>query len=384
MIIRRLKENDVFQHERVASQAFVYDCDVDSKENTLPCEFMLGAFCDDNKTLMADMEIEHRACIFGKNKLSCAAVGGVASKPEFRNKGAVRKIFESLFNEEIFNNNAEISILYPFSAAYYRKFGYETVGRAVEVKVPFTEFSYIPKCTDVFLYEEQDNERFFELYNKSASVNPLAFERKDTLHFTFDPYKSMLYTYVLTDYSAYVTFSVNRGESTVFVKELAYLNKNALFKIIGFLRSFEGNQKYLSFSKLGENSPIINLISDINKVSFKMSSVGAARVLDVESVLNKREYPESSGRFTVGFTDIIDKNNGAFSVEYDNNNSEIKRVDISEPDVVLNPALASQILLSGIRDVKSLEYSDGIQINRYNPSFFNAFTFRPCFFNDEF
>ncbi len=384
MIIRKLKENDVFQHERVASQAFVYDCDVDSKENTLPCEFMLGAFCDDNKTLMADIEIEHRTCFFGKNKLSCAAVGGVASKPEFRNKGAVRKIFESLFNDEKYNNNADISILYPFSAAYYRKFGYESVGRAVEIRVPFAEFSHIPKCSDVFLYEEQDNERFFELYNNSASRNTLAFERKDTLHFTFEPYKTMLYTYVLNDYSSYASFFIDRKADTVFVKEIEYLNKSALLKILGFLRSFEGNQKYICFLKLSENSPVINYISDTHKAKMKLSSTGAARVLDVESVLNKKEYPECNGSFTVGFVDSIRKNNAVFSIEYENKKGFVRRVNVSDPDAVLEPAAASQILLSGIRDPESFEFLNGVKINRFNPAFFNAFKFKPCFFNDEF
>lgn len=384
MIIRKLNNDDVFQHERVASQSFIYDCDVDSPENELPCEYMLGAFCDDSKTLMADMEIEKRNSFFDGNMLTCLAIGGVASKPEFRNKGAVREIFNTLFNDDSLNLGADISILYPFSSYYYRKFGYESVGRAVEMTVPFSEFRNIPRCSDVFLYEEQDNNSFFELYNNSAKRYNLAFERNESRFFTFEPYKTMLYTYVLNDYSAYVSFSVNREKETVFVKEIQYLNKESLLKIIGFLRSFEGNQKYVSFSKLSENSPVLNLPADEKKVKMKLYSVGAARVLDAESVLLKRNYPNLNGSFSLKINDSINKNNKIFNLEIANGKCRIEKSEKGNTDVVLEANEASRILLSGIRDRDMFIYSDGIQINNNSSLFFEAFSFRNCFINDEF
>ncbi len=385
MIIRSLNKDDISQHERVASQSFIYSCDVDSQENELPCEFMLGAFSDDGKTLMADMEIENRTSFFGSNTLTCAAVGGVASKPEFRNRGSVRSMFNALFNNDEFRRGAEISFLYPFSCAYYKKFGYESAGRAVELKVPFTEFRNIPKCSDVFLYEEQNNDSFFELYNQSAKKNLLAFCRKDRNFFTFDPYKSLMYTYVLNDYSAYVTFKVSRENDTVYVKEIEFLNKEALMKIAGFLRSFEGNQKYAVFTKLSENSPVLTLFNDEKTVSKRLFSTGAARILDVESVLLKKDYPLSSGSFSLKCVDTaIAKNNAVFDVNYSDGKAEVFRRYSGSADVVLDSCAASNILLSGIRDVSLLEYFDGIEIIKYNNSFFDAFPFKNVFINDEF
>ena len=381
MIIRPLTQDDAVQHEHVASQAFVFRCETENCE--LPSGFMLGAFADDDKTLMADMEIEERTSFFGKNTLKCLAVGGVASKPEYRRRGAVRSIFSSLFNEEKYNNGAEISILYPFSFAYYRQFGYESAGRAVELCVPFSEFGNIPRYYDVFLYEEQDNRHFFELYNKSASRSRLAFERKDAKYFTFEPYKSMLYTYVLDDYSAYISFSIDREKDTIFVKEIEYLNREALLKIIGFLRAFDSNQKYVHFSKLSENSPLLYLVSPEKYVSMRFFSTGSARILDIESVLKKAEYPSFGGKFSVRCVDSVIKNSGVFTVEYENGKAQVSRGG-SSADIMLEPYAASKIFLGGIRDADALKYMNGIEILNDNKAFFDAFPFRGCFVNDEF
>ena len=381
MIIRPLNIDDLLMHEQIASQAFANKFDAEARE--LPCEFMLGAFADDDKTLMADMEIEERTSFFGKNTLKCLAVGGVASKPEYRRRGAVRSIFSSLFNEEKYNNGAEISILYPFSFAYYRQFGYESAGRAVELCVPFSEFISIPRYYNVFLYEGQDNRQFFDLYNKSASRSRLAFERSDAKYFNFKPYESMLYTYVLDDYSAYITFSVNREKETIFVKEIEYLSKESLLKILGFLRTFDGNQKYAHFSKISESSPLLYLVSPEKYVSMRFFSTGSARILDIESVLKKAEYPSFGGSFSVRCIDTVKKNNGVFIVEYENGRAQVRKGGGSA-DIILEPYAASKIFLGGIRDADALKYMNGIEILNDNKAFFDAFPFRGCFVNDEF
>ncbi|MBR6940240.1 MAG: GNAT family N-acetyltransferase, partial [Clostridia bacterium] len=120
MIIRYLTQDDITEHDKISSQAFSYSCEIGDPDSVLPCEKVLGAFDDDNKTLFADFEIHEKKCYYDGGLLNCAAIGGVAAKPEHRGKGAVRELFERLFSEE----NYDISILYPFSEEYYRKLGY--------------------------------------------------------------------------------------------------------------------------------------------------------------------------------------------------------------------------------------------------------------------
>ncbi len=384
MIIRQLNKNDVFQHERVASQSFVYGCDVDCENNELPSQIMLGAFADDNITLMADMEIGDRKCNFEGETLTCAAVGGVASKPEYRNKGSVRRMFDVLFNAEALKKDFDISILYPFSASYYKKFGYAGMGYSVCIKVPFSEFSHIERCSDVFLYEGKNPEKLTELYNSTFCKYNLSFVRTDGSHFCSEPYLTKEYVYILNDYRAYISISVDRDESTVFVKEIGYSDKESLLNIIGFLRSFEGNQKFAVFKKLPLNTPVLEIVRDINNCVIEMKSTGAARVLDVESVLGKIKYPQSGGSFSIECTDTVEKNNGIFRIEYYKGTADIRKINSGRGDVLLNPSGFSRLLLNGVPEFDLREFNDGIVINNYNSDLFKVFTPKNTFFNDEF
>ncbi|MFZ2538742.1 MAG: GNAT family N-acetyltransferase, partial [Oscillospiraceae bacterium] len=55
--------------------------------------------------------------------VNMSAIGGVATYPEYRNKGAIRECFQKSF-EYMEQNNQVLSFMYPFSSSYYRQFGY--------------------------------------------------------------------------------------------------------------------------------------------------------------------------------------------------------------------------------------------------------------------
>ena len=383
LIIRYLTENDASEHEKVSSQSFIYTYNPAEKQE-LPSELMLGAFADENKTLMADMEIGDRKNHFGNGTLKCAAVGGVASKPEYRNRGAVRKMFEELFSEEKW----DISILYPFSNSYYRKFGYESVGRAVSLKVSFSELKSCEKNADVTLCEENNADKLVELYNKIAQKNNLCFVRETSENFDINPYETGIYTYMWHDengeYQSYASYTVDRENSEIKVKEIGYLTPESLKGIIGFLRSYEGNQSSVLFSKLPINSPVVRLVENECKAEMKQSSVGAARVLNVENVLKTKKYPASKGKFVVKCEDSIDRNNACFTVEYENGTGNVTKDADCEPDVIMTPNAFSEIFLYGICSPESVDFINGLTVKKQNEDFFSAFTCRNSYFTDEF
>lgn len=371
-IVRRLEQCDVREHDKVSSQAFVYSCDINDKNSVLPSEIMLGAFLDDNKTLMADMEIGDRKCVYGDSVLRCAAVGGVASKPEYRGKGAVKALFSELFNEDW-----DISILYPFSDAYYRKFGYESVGRTLKIKLPFRELCGVNRVSGGTLFEGENGSKLLEIYNGYAKKNNLCFIREDLSAYSDKPYESCQYTYFFN--KSYVTFSTSRRDSTVYVKEIIYLDREALEQALGFLRNFEGNYDTLVFEKLPFNTPIVGYIADESKAELICKSTGAARIINFEKVLKAHRYPETAGSFVIEIQD-----NGTFEVKYGNTKAGVIRADGKKPEVSMNINTASKIILSGISSVEEAEYMRGITVYNKNSDFFKAFPKNNGFLNDEF
>lgn len=386
MIVRQLRPEDAREHEKVASQAFVFGFDADDPNLTLPSGYMLGAFLDDNKTLMADFEVEDKYCNFGNGELLCACIGGVASKPEYRGRGAIKAVYAELFK----NSRWDISILYPFSNAYYRKFGYESMGMAMEFVVPFSTFSVFPRNSEAVIYEGGDKHQVLDIYNAYAKKNNLAFLRDENMmgEFSSKPYSNKRYTYTWQD-RALITFSPDRAERTINVDEICYLDKEALVKILGFMRNFEGNYATIDFKRIPISSPIVHLISDERWTKRYASSMGAARILNVENVLKTHSYPAEKGGFAVQVEDCIESNNSVFEVEYENGTAvSVKRNPDAKPDVKpdvkLNINAASIVLLVGVNGKEELEYMNGAEILNDNPDFFRAVYKNEAFFRDGF
>ena len=59
--------------------------------------------------------------------MKIGAVAGVATLPEYRRKGVAAKMMRFIIGK-MFNEGDALSILYPFSPAYYNKFDYGTIG----------------------------------------------------------------------------------------------------------------------------------------------------------------------------------------------------------------------------------------------------------------
>lgn len=371
-MVRRLNADDVREHDKVSSQAFVYSCDIEDKSSALPSEIMLGAFLPDNKTLMADMEIGDRLCIYGDTTLHCAAVGGVASKPEYRGKGAVKVLFAELFNEDW-----DISILYPFSDAYYRRLGYESIGRALKITMPFRELKGVERNCDGVLYEGGESEKLLEIYNKYAKKKNLCFIRTNAAMYSDKPYESCQYTYVFDN--SYITFSTSRSDYTVYVKELIFNDRNSLEKALGFLKNFEGNYDRIVFEKLPLDTPVVNYISDCSKAELVQKSTGFARVHNFEKVLNAHKYPCDNGKFVVEI-----QGDDTYAVTVAEGQPSVVKGSGEKAEAVLDINAASKILLSGIKSVEEAEYMNGVEIVDKQTEFFSFFPENDGFLNDEF
>ncbi len=369
MIIRFLKQNDVPEHEKVASQAFVFSTDIGDPDAKLPCEKVLGAFGDDNKTLFAELELYEKRCYYDGKLLSCAAIGGVAAKPEHRGKGAVKALFNAVFSEKKY----DISILYPFSEAYYRKLGYERVGCSMSVTVPFTELSSIPRNNDAVLYEGRDPDRLLEIYNRCAGQYNLCFVRNTPDMFPKKPYLSQSYTYIWKN-NAFATFSVDRGKSTVFVKEIFFDSCESMCGIVGFLRNYEANQKKVCFGNVPENTPLLHYIGDLKECDIALHRTGAARILDPENVLRAHRYPAGDGAFTVQI------GNDIYRVTYSPKGVYVEKTDAYTPDAVMSLSRASQLLLCGFTDAA---YIPELEIGNPASDFFQAFPPKTTFFSDD-
>lgn len=385
MFIRKLDKDDFQQFSEVSASAYIYDIDETTFEENVD---IFGAFINDGETLISQMECGFRQNFYCGDKISCAAVGGVASKPEYRRMGGVRAIFDRVFEHAV-DKGACVSILYPFSIEYYRKFGYETILRTLNAECSFKAFENIERFNEVTLAMEEHKDIIKNIYADIARDYNMMFCRDNCESFCFTPYKSCIYTYFINrdDAKGYVTLTLDRRARTVSISEILFSNKTALLNLLGFVKVFDGNYDTVIFEKIPVTSPVFEAIKDENRlVKRTYSYQGQGRILDFEKVLKSTVYPMQKGSFSVKLTDgQIAKNNGIFTVSYENGVCTVEKDITTQYDLAMDIPAASRIILGreGL-NAEEISYINNVDVKTDCNDFLRAFPKKKTLFNDVF
>ena len=151
MKIRRLYENENAKLDALQSIAYGFSFDLKKADEDGLEDEVYGAFLDDDKTLIATIFAHRRDSFFCGHALPALGVGGVATLPEYRRRGAVKAIFREMFRAAPENGWAT-TYLFPFSYAYYRMFGYERLDMSLSIKLPNTALETFERSTSARLY----------------------------------------------------------------------------------------------------------------------------------------------------------------------------------------------------------------------------------------
>lgn len=349
MIVRRLREDEGAKLNAVSSIAFSFSSDLEDVE-PIHGE-VLGAFLDDGETITSVIFPNNYMSNYCGEFFPCVGIGGVASLPEYRRTGGVRAIFNEIFRLAPERGWAT-SYLYPFSYNYYRQFGYERVMMRKRYTFSSEALQKFGRDTNCVLYQGQAEilDDIKAVYKEFAAKFNIIFDRGNNFRNISDkPHKSMSYTYVHYTKSgkpdAYATMRKNDG--TFDIRELAYTTSSSLTGIISFLRMFEGQADSFAISNQPADSELDYLFGDYIDFSSSLESGGMARVVLVETLLNKNIYPKESGHFSLKVNDTLDYNRGIFDVEFANGKAEVKKRhdDLGNYDIACDIPPLSRIML---------------------------------------
>ena len=239
MLTRKLTIKDLEQFSQVSSTAYIHNADETTFEEGME---IFGTFADDGITLVSQIESDFRGLVYCGKRLTCLAVGGVASRPELRRLGGVRRTFNAVLQNG-YEKGAVVSILHPFSIDYYRKFAYEPVFKYFHITTPFKTFEKIERFSGVTLATQKDFPALSEVYHSVAKKWNMMFTRDKESAFMLTPYQSMQYLYYINDGEdkGFVLITPHRPTFTINVNEIVFSNRSALLKLLGFLRTYEGN-----------------------------------------------------------------------------------------------------------------------------------------------
>lgn len=327
MNVHQLTPQERFEADLISTVAFHMRMDNPEKsreESLKDVKEDWGAFSDDGRMMARIINHRFESQLDG-HLIPNGGIGTVSTLPEYRNSGAIRAIFEKLI-PGAYQSGEVISTLYPFSHAFYRKFGYETVRWKNEYEFPPAVLSEYHFSGTAELWKPGDPAgEYTALYNRFAAGFNLAIRRDDPFmlkeHLQGEYYKDRKFCYLLREGGtpvAYLIFQDIRHDPAAIlsVQDLAWEGKNGLNAILGFLSRFTADYGTIRMF-LPSSLELLSVIHSplAYKINQTADQAYMIRAVNVRKLLEIIQKPDDSSFVIRTEGDMhIPENNGTWEV----------------------------------------------------------------------
>lgn len=343
------------------------------------------------------------------------ALGALMTMPEHRRGGMARHTFDML-SRVMEERGCVLSYLHPFSFNYYRAIGYERIADHKIIEFPIDRLDFVPRYPELERIMSEDGTRELEqVYNEFCRTRNAGFLRYDTLP-TMEPKACAGYTYggpYTYNFKGVMNY-LSRDESgkadgyicfrkemdlqhhhlfgKVIVDELCFTSPEALKKLLGFIRMYDGEVDTVIFQNCGMSPEIEQMLCDYKYIKIQSVPDLCARFHDVQAILEGMVYPQLKGEFTVKVTDPgklpfpTDKTVGTWNVTYENGKAAVTKLPDDAPCDLEAEMSAFAQLVHGFQSYgkQTAQYARGIVLHNDCDDFFRAFPNRPCGLYDLF
>lgn len=287
-----------------------------------------AAFEDDDKTMMSYFIAQPFPVVFDGQIYDMRGIGGVATLPQYRKSGGIRKCFEAVL-PDMYQNGVAFSYLYPFSTAYYRKFGYEMGCEKLQYHVSLSHLKPYAVTGKCFLAEPGNFmlEDIKAIYRTWQSKYNMMIANEDYEYAWVEksnPVKDQEFTYVYKSESGepmgYMTVKqiVESDGRNVTCPRLCFTCPEGLKGLLNILISLGTDHAHATFEVPGDVDLTLLLPEwSMGAISLRKIWNGMVRVVNVEKVLRGARYI-GSGSVKIGIKDPqIAENNGVFEVTFE-------------------------------------------------------------------
>ena len=373
MKIRKLegKERyDAYLIETYCFHARVEDVEAEKEKCEKKTDEDWGAF-DEDGTLMARIINNHLNLYLDGTPIRVGGIGAVATLPEYRASGAIRRIFAELL-PQAYQNGEVLSALYPFKHEFYRKQGYESVSSSNTYTLDPAHLGKYRFAGEVKKWNgEEDVTHYLEVYTAFASRFNLAKERSEEdmrSHMKCDkPYMDRKFSYLLHQEGrpvSYVIFTdVKQDPQPLLqVEECAWTDREGFEAILGFLARFEADYGKIKLT-LPFGLDLLNIIQTpgVYEIEHTPGHHFMVRAVNAKELLKVIKKPEDCD-FSIKVTDaLIPENNGVFRVKTD----DVSDAKEDAPDLELGVGTLGQLCVGAISlDEAALQKDVIIRANR--------------------
>ncbi|MCL1793617.1 MAG: GNAT family N-acetyltransferase [Oscillospiraceae bacterium] len=342
---------------------------------------------DENGRALAAIEALPYTMWFDGNKVPMYGIGGVASMPETRRQGHVRRVFEKIFSD-IHEKGVVFSHLYPFSHDYYRKFGYEQCGSAKKYILPVEPARRFPVCGEAreFVAGDKEKEKLISLYETYAARHNMMLSRSpkswdDVLNINLYG-TTKLYYFADGGGNICSWAKFKRNGNTLEIFDIAWEGREGMMGILQFMGMFEGAAENLAFTASPEFVAELYW-NNLYDIRIETNWLGMNRVVDAKRMLELLKKPEGEGKFTIK---IIDRfaawNNNTYAVEYGGGECRVETADAGADVEVSEHALVHMAL--GVYEFEQVAKRDDVQLFGNAETLKKAFCKKPVLITDHF
>lgn len=349
--------------------------------------------CMEGETSLSHASMMTADTWLGRSFVKTNLVGGVGTDPEHRRRGYVRAVFNEMF-ERAPEYGWAVSLLHPFSFAYYRKFGYERVGDHRILTFPMRALEFVPYYKD-FEPLGDHTEEAFAVYHDWARGRNLSFRRGGSLFAQdcFGDHGSQTYTvkengeiagYVALRVENHLVVNHMEGDF-LHVYELVYRTPSALAKLLGVLRMFDGQNDVVRIHNCAMAPEVEATLRHYTHTQIQVLPDVMARPLDLPALLRQNVWPQEAGGFVVRVEDSLPNVGGTWEVEYADGECEVRRADGKSPCAVFTaPAIMPVLYGFEAYDEQMLRYAPGVETRGNVNDLVRAFPKRNCGLYEHF
>lgn len=349
---------------------------------------------EDGEVIAAATAIDFLQNFDGKSA-KMVGIASVCSLPEKRRGGAVREIFRSMLKDAR-EKGVLLSYLYPFSSAFYARFGYETAVNVTMVALPIAAFEQHSHTGHVKAFKPEllaDVRRVYDAFSPRYNgmlVRTEQFQWRVRL-LEHDPVKELRYTYIWYDEQdqpgAYLSFeTLQEGESKVMnITELCYISPAALRGIFAFIRRFSAQYQQVRLT-LPQDEYLLSYFAEHNPISFSTKTRGQVLILNVAQALHQMRHPQGKGEYSLFVEDaFLPDNQGLYHVAYNGADVrvELTQGNVDQADISLS-INAFSVMAFGTIDLRQALCRQDVTLNANRQVLEQVFVQKPGMILDFF
>ena len=394
MIVHRTEPNEARRINELFAIAFEVpysECPAGPDEKNV---HHWAAYTDDG-AMMSCITIPEYNIRFDGHSCRMGGIGGVSTLPQYRRMGGIRACFEAAL-PALYSEGYDFSYLYPFSTAYYRKFGYECCVQKYDWAVDLSLLAPAPWDGSFRLAEKdhsmQDAIRTVDRVWEDR-YNMMVLHGDDDYDWTekVDPAVKQEFTYVCFDADgtakAHTTFKASQESDgrNIVCSRFCFSDRSGFHGLMHLFKSLAADHAFVKFK-----TPAIPALQylmpewSLGAVRFSISNAGMVRVVNAKSVLEKA-LCRGEGTLTLAIHDPqIPENCRTFAISFsDGCANRVSETD-AHPDAELTiPAFSA--LISGVCDfAEARETFSGLTIHNAAAPFASLFYRKPLMITDYF